>query len=80
MPTLHPMIGGIKGALHTREFQIIDEELAYIVPAKAMAMTVVDLLYDEAKVAKEILANFKPIMTKNEYLKFMESNDKVIKA
>jgi len=80
MPTLHPMIGGIKGALHTREFQIIDEELAYIVPAKAMAMTVVDLLYDEAKVAKEILADFKPIMTKDEYLKFMESNDKVIKA
>ncbi len=80
MPTLHPMIGGIKGSLHTREFQIIDEDLAYIVPAKAMAMTVVDLLFDGAKGAKEILADFKPVMTKNEYLKFMESNDKIIKG
>ncbi len=80
MPTLHPMIGGIKGSLHTREFQIIDEDLAYIVPAKAMAMTVVDLLFDGAKGAKEILADFKPAMTKNEYLKFMESNDKIIKG
>ncbi len=80
MPTLHPMIGGIKGSLHTREFQITDEELAYIVPAKAMAMTVVDLLFDGAKGAKEILADFKPVMTKNEYLEFMESNDKIIKG
>ncbi len=80
MPTLHPMIGGIKGSLHTREFQITDEELAYIVPAKAMAMTVVDLLFDGAKGAKGILADFKPVMTKDEYLKFMESNDKIIKA
>ncbi len=80
MPTLHPMIGGIKGSLHTREFQITDEELAYIVPAKAMAMTVVDLLFDGAKGAKDILADFKPVMTKDEYLKFMESNDKIIKA
>lgn len=80
MPTLHPMIGGIRGSLHTREFQITDEELAYIVPAKAMAMTVVDLLFDGAKGAKDILADFKPVMTKDEYLKFMESNDKIIKA
>ena len=80
MPTLHPMIGGIKGSLHTREFQIIDEDLAYIVPAKAMAMTVVDLLFDGAKGAKGILADFKPVMTKDEYLEFMESNDKIIKA
>ena len=80
MPTLHPMIGGIKGSLHTREFQITDEELAYIVPAKAMAMTVVDLLYDNAKGANDILAGFKPVMTKDEYLEFMESNDKIIKA
>lgn len=80
MPTLHPMIGGIKGSLHTREFQITDEDLAYIVPAKAMAMTVADLLFDGAKGAKDILADFKPVMTKDEYLEFMESNDKVIKA
>ena len=68
MPTLHPMVGGVKGALHTRDFEIVDEELAYIVPAKSMAMTVVDLLFDGAKGANEILADFEPVMTKEEYL------------
>ncbi|MFK4784643.1 amidohydrolase [Fusobacterium sp. MFO224] len=79
MPTLHPMFGGITGALHTRNYKIIDEEKAYLYPAKAMALTVVDLLFDDAKKANEILKDFKPLMTKEEYLEFMNSNDKTIK-
>lgn len=78
MPTLHPMIGGVKGGIHTKDFKIVDEDLAYIVPAKVMAMTIADLLFDGAKEAATILDNFTPVMTKDEYLKFMESNDKVI--
>lgn len=80
IPTLHPMFGGVKGALHTREYHIADEEYAYLAPAKAMALTIVDLLFDNAEKAKEILKDFKPAMTKEEYLAFMESNDKTIKA
>lgn len=80
IPTLHPMFGGIKGGLHTKEYNIADEEAAYLLPAKAMALTVVDLLINEGAKAKDILKNFKPVMTKEEYLEFMESNDKVIKA
>lgn len=79
IPTLHPMFGGIKGALHTRDYKIVDEEYAYLAPAKAMALTIVDLLFDQSKEAKKILDNFKPVMTKKEYLDFMNSNDKVIK-
>ncbi|MDP0505847.1 MAG: amidohydrolase [Fusobacterium sp. JB019] len=79
MPTLHPMFGGIKGALHTRNYKIVDEEKAYLYPAKAMALTVVDLLFDNANKANEILKDFKPLMTKEEYLEFMNSNDKTIK-
>mgnify|MGYP001291713663 FL=1 len=77
MPTVHPMVGGITGNLHTREYEIVDEEKAYIMPAKAMALTVVDLLFDDGKCAKEILENFTPAMTKESYLNFMESLDKV---
>lgn len=77
MPTVHPMVGGIKGNLHTREYGIVDEEKAYIMPAKAMALTVVDLLFDDGKCAKEILENFTPAMTKESYLSFMESLDKI---
>lgn len=80
IPTLHPMFGGIKGALHTRGYSIVDEEYAYLAPAKSMALTVVDLLFNNAETGKEILKNFKPVMTKDEYLTFMESNDKTIKA
>lgn len=77
IPTIHPMIGGVKGSLHTRDFETIDEEKAYIMPAKAMALTVVDLLYGDAANATAILGNFKPEMTKEEYLKFLESVDNV---
>ena len=80
IPTLHPMFGGVKGALNTRGYSIVDEEYAYLAPAKSMALTVVDLLFDGAETGKEILKNFKPVMTKEEYLAFMESNDKTIKA
>jgi len=78
MPAIHPMIGGIKGGLHTKEFQVVDEDLACILPAKAMAMTIIDLLYDGAKGANEILKDFKPKMTKEEYLKFLQKNDRTI--
>lgn len=80
IPTLHPMFGGITGALHTRNYSITDEEFAYLAPAKSLALTVVDLLFDNAKIGKEILANFKPTMTKEEYLEFLKSNDKTIKG
>ncbi len=77
MPTIHPMIGGVKGELHTKDFGVVDEETAYLLPAKAMALTVVDLLYNDASVAKGILSNFKPAMTKKEYLDFLTSVDNV---
>ncbi len=72
MPGIHPMIGGVSGALHTRTYSVDDKELAYIIPAKVFAMTLIDLLYDGAKVANEIIKNFTPIMTKEEYLGFLE--------
>ena len=78
MPTLHPMIGGIKGALHTRDFEIVDEDFSYIVPAKSMAMTVIDLLFAGAKEANNILSDFTPVMTKEEYLGFLERYDRTI--
>jgi len=54
IPAIQPCINGFKGALHSSEFDIADEELAYILPAKLLAMTVVDLLADGATTALEI--------------------------
>ena len=46
---------------------------AVLLPAKAFAMMLIDLLYDDAKEAKAILADFKPILTKEEYIAKLES-------
>ena len=78
MPGLHPFIGGIEGDLHTRDFKIKDPELAYLIPAKAMAMTIIDLLYDGAQTAYNIKDSYEPRMTKEEYLDFMGEMSKVI--
>ncbi|MGL5543255.1 MAG: amidohydrolase, partial [Fusobacteriaceae bacterium] len=77
IPSIHPMIGGISGKLHTREFDIVDEELAYIIPAKVMALSVIDLLAEKAETAKKIIDEFTPQMSKEEYLKFLEERDKI---
>ncbi len=79
MPTLHPMFGGITGELHSKDYCIVNEEYIYLEPAKSLALTIVDLLFDDAKEAKGILNNFVPAMKKEEYLNFMNSNDKLIK-
>jgi hypothetical protein len=35
-----------------------------------LAMTAIDLLYGDAEPARQILADFKPVMSKDEYLAF----------
>jgi len=72
MPAIHPFAGGATGISHGNDYLIEDYQLAVINPAKVMAMTVVDLLADGAVKAKEVLAKFKPQMTKQEYLDTME--------
>lgn len=77
MPVIQPNIGGVTGDAHSQDYRIADEEAVYIIPAKAMAMTVVDLLWNGAEKAFEIKKNFKPQFTKDSYLKFM---DDIVKA
>lgn len=72
MPTIHPYIGGATGSLHVRDFTVVDYNAACILPAKLMAMTVIDLLYNNAEKANKVLAEFKPILTKEQYIKMMD--------
>ena len=69
MPTIHPHVGGAMGRGHASDYMIEDEELAYIVPAKIMAMTAIDLLANGAAKALEAKENFSPIYDKEGYLK-----------
>jgi metal-dependent amidase/aminoacylase/carboxypeptidase family protein len=73
MPTTSIGMGGCTGAGHSRYFRIVDKEIAYVLPAKIMALTCVDLLYDKAKLAKEITANFKTTISPSDYESFMKS-------
>ena len=72
IPSLHPFTGGTCGNHHTKEFKASDYVAACVVPAKLLAMTVIDLLADQAAKAKEIKANFKPILSKTEYLALLD--------
>jgi amidohydrolase len=71
MPLLHPSGGGFTGTVHGPDFAVADETMAYVLPARALAMTVVDLLADQAAAARTVLADFRPRMSKDEYLAFM---------
>lgn len=71
MPALEAQAGGAAGTGHGADYVISDPELAYIVPAKVAAMTLVDLLINGASGAKRILRDFKPEMSKEQYLELM---------
>jgi amidohydrolase len=67
MPAIHPLMGGFKGSLHGKDFKMIDPEMACIIPAKVMAMTVIDLLSNKASLARKLFAKFKPPMTRDQH-------------
>lgn len=73
MPTIHPYVGGAAGSLHVRDFSVVDYDAACIIPAKIMAMTVIDLLCGQAEQAQTILKDFTPLLTKEEYIQLLNS-------
>ena len=73
IPVIHPWVGCIEGVLHGANYKISVPEVAYTKTAQALAMTIVDLLYGDAEGAKEVQANYKPVFTKDEYIKLMDS-------
>lgn len=76
IPQVHPMLGGCSGNLHQRDFTIIDEQMVYVNPAKIIAMTIIDLLADNARKGSEIIKRFQPKLSKNEYVNLMEGLSK----
>ena len=71
MPTSSIGMGGVKGTGHGRTFEIVDREMLYIVPAKIQALACIDLLFDGAAKAKEIINSFEPAIPPGEYTDFM---------
>ena len=58
---------------HASDFDIIDEDEAYVLTAKFYALTAYRLLKDNARVAKKVKEQYRPIFAnKEEYIDFME--------
>ncbi|MDR3174896.1 MAG: amidohydrolase [Treponema sp.] len=70
-PVLTFHTGGIAGAAHSPEFDVVDEDEAYIATAKIFALGAYRLLKDGA--ARDVVDNYKPVFTKESYIEFMES-------
>jgi metal-dependent amidase/aminoacylase/carboxypeptidase family protein len=70
IPAIHPYTGGATGPGHSKSYVITDYETAVINPAKIMAMSVIDLLSDGARQAKEVKSAYKAGMSRNAYLRF----------
>ena len=70
MPALHPSMAGATGTNHATDWDIVDPQMAYIEPAKALAWMAVDLLADGASAARRIVDEFEPSMTRQGYLAY----------
>ncbi|MBE6808324.1 MAG: amidohydrolase [Ruminococcaceae bacterium] len=74
MPVVHPYAGGSVGTSHGNNYYIEDPEKACIKNAKWQLTMLNLLLRDDAKRAKQIISEFKPLFaTKNEYLSYIDS-------
>ena len=62
-------IGGARGIGHSNDYEIACPEYAYLNAAKSLVCTAIDLLANGAEKALDIKTSFKPLMTKEEYLK-----------
>jgi amidohydrolase len=71
MPVIHPYVVAASGNAHGDDYLIGDYGLAVLTAAKAMAMTVIDLLSEGAQKALEIKREFRAPMKSAAYLKLM---------
>ena len=69
MPAIQSFFAGVEGGLHTKDFCLKDKDLAILTAAKAMLCLVIELLYDGAEVGKKVKKGFKPVLTKEQYLR-----------
>ncbi|MSR59937.1 MAG: amidohydrolase, partial [Planctomycetaceae bacterium] len=62
MPVLHPMMTGARGSHHQIDWQIFDHNAGYVLPAKSLAMMAIELLHNDAQLARDVLSQFVPGM------------------
>lgn len=75
IPTIQPSVGGFAGQLHSKEFGVVDDNTAYLLPAKIMAITAYRLLDNNSYLGNKIKESFKASMTKEEYIEALINSE-----
>ncbi|MFR5600944.1 MAG: amidohydrolase [Lachnospiraceae bacterium] len=73
MPTVQFGTGGFKGIFHNPNLEVEDEYLAYVMPAKVFALASYKLLKNGGSYAQAMIDSFEALMTKEEYIAYMDS-------
>ena len=74
LPVLTFHTGGMAGNLHTSDFDIVDEEEAYLDTARIFAIHAYLLLKDHAALAKKLKTKYTPVFSdKEEYSAYVEA-------
>ena len=73
MPVIHPYVVAASGNGHGNDYLVQDYDLGVLKGAKAMAMTVIDLLADGGRRSGEIVESYEAPLTKQGYLSLMRS-------
>ncbi|MBO7344664.1 MAG: amidohydrolase [Clostridia bacterium] len=74
MPTIHPNAPGAQGTSHGSDYYLVDPMKACVGSAKVQLVMLSLLLKDDAKRAKEIIANFEPrFKSKKEFLDYCDA-------
>jgi len=74
VPSIHPYLGGAQGKAHSSDYEIKDKYMAYVLPAKVLAMCAIDLLWDDASAAKRIIKESKTPFTIKGYIELQKKN------
>ncbi|MDY4693881.1 MAG: peptidase dimerization domain-containing protein, partial [Blautia sp.] len=75
-PVVNFTFSGFEGKLHGADFRITDEEKAYIIPAKMLALTAYKLLSHNGAQAWEIIRNYQSVFNKKTYCEYIEKEQK----
>lgn len=71
MPVIHPYVVAATGNSHGSDYVVRDYQLGVLTGAKAMALTIIDLLANGGQRAREVKAKYKAPMSRQQYLSFM---------
>lgn len=73
MPTIQFNTGGYSGLLHSPNVRVTDQYMAYVMTAKVFALAGYKMLKNGATYAQAVMDSYKAVMTKEEYIKYMDS-------